>query len=72
MTLKDLLLQEIETTPDFLLSETLAFLRRIKQENIQSPSDPATTQKRYRQAGITRGMFTMTDDFDAPLEDLKA
>jgi hypothetical protein len=25
----------------------------------------------YRQAGIMKGMFTMSDDFDAPLDDLK-
>ncbi|MGF1519313.1 MAG: DUF2281 domain-containing protein [Nodosilinea sp.] len=25
----------------------------------------------YRRAGTMKGMFTMADDFDAPLEDLK-
>ncbi|PZV09335.1 MAG: hypothetical protein DCF32_02625 [Leptolyngbya sp.] len=25
----------------------------------------------YRQAGTMKGMFTMVEDFDAPLEDLK-
>jgi hypothetical protein len=70
MTLKDLLLEEIETTPDSLLSETLNFLRRLKQQN-SSSSEPASPQKIYRRAGITKGMFTLSHDFDAPLEDLK-
>jgi Protein of unknown function (DUF2281) len=70
MTLKDLLLQEIETTPDSLLSETLNFLRQIKQQNTSS-LEPVSHQRVYRQAGVTKGMFTMSDDFDAPLEDLK-
>ncbi len=30
-----------------------------------------TSPKQYRQAGTMKGMFTMADDFDAPLEDLK-
>jgi len=27
--------------------------------------------KKYRQAGTMKGMFTMAEDFDAPLEDFK-
>ena len=34
-------------------------------------SSTETSPKKYRQAGTMKGMFTMTDDFDAPLEDLK-
>jgi Protein of unknown function (DUF2281) len=30
-----------------------------------------TPSIKYRQAGTMKGMFTMSDDFDAPLEDLK-
>lgn len=30
-----------------------------------------TSPKKYRQAGTMKGMFTMIEDFDAPLEDLK-
>ena len=30
-----------------------------------------TQQPIYRKAGAMKGMFTMTEDFDAPLEELK-
>jgi sigma54-dependent transcription regulator len=30
-----------------------------------------TSPQKYRQAGTMKGMFTMADDFDAPLEDLQ-
>lgn len=29
------------------------------------------SSQKYRQAGTMKGMFTMAEDFDAPLEDLK-
>lgn len=35
-------------------------------------SSQAGTQKQvYRQAGTMKGMFAMSEDFDAPLEDLR-
>ncbi len=46
MTIKKLLLQEIESAPDTLLSETLDFLRFLKTKDTQIDSvttlDPAT------------------------------
>ncbi len=46
MTVKKLLLQEIESAPDTLLSETLDFLRFLKTKDTQtdlSTLDPATS-----------------------------
>jgi hypothetical protein len=34
-------------------------------------AQPNTLPKTYRQAGTMKGMFTISADFDAPLEDLK-
>ena len=35
----------------------------------ETPSSEMSPQQ-YRQAGTMKGMFTMADDFDTPLEDL--
>jgi hypothetical protein len=39
MSLKELILQEIEQTPDFLLEEVLDFLQFIKVKHLQEKSE---------------------------------
>ncbi len=64
MIVKELLLQAIETATEAQLVQTLTFLQTLQQTTIPEP-------KKYREAGSLKGSFTMADDFDAPLEDLK-
>jgi len=56
-------------SPD-LQSEILHYAEYLasKQPDQQTPETPI---KKYRQAGAMKGMFTMSNDFDEPLEDLK-
>ncbi len=56
-------------SPD-LQSEILHYAEYLasRQTDKQQPELPP---KKYRQAGAMKGMFTMSDDFDEPLEDLK-
>lgn len=37
----------------------------------KQPQALETPPKKYRKAGAMKGMFTVSDDFDDPLEDLK-
>jgi Protein of unknown function (DUF2281) len=74
MTVKDLLLQEIDTTNETVIAQTLTYIQSLKQslkQNSPIESPPTNQPKKYRQAGTLKGMFTMADDFDAPLDDLK-
>ncbi len=69
MTVKELLLQEIETATEDQLAQTLTFLQTLKQTTNPIPI-PNTEPKKYRQAGSLKGMFTMAEDFNVPCVDL--
>ncbi len=55
MTIKDLLIQEIESTSDILLSETLDFLRFLKTQETQAQKQleiaESTTHTRINSTG---------------------
>lgn len=65
--------QPIETLnklPPDLQTEILHYAEYLATKHAEvSPTD--TSPQKYRQAGTMQGMFTMAEDFDAPLEDLK-
>jgi hypothetical protein len=64
------LIATLDKLPPDLQAEVLSYAEYLATKHAQSqPPDPAP--KQYRQAGTMKGMFTMADDFDAPLEDLK-
>jgi len=44
VTIKDLLLQEIESTPDIILAETLDFLRFLKTKDLQVQTQPEVVE----------------------------
>ncbi len=50
MTIKEQLLQEIESTPDTLLAETLDFLRFLKTKQDLEKPEAAESQQPYRPA----------------------
>jgi hypothetical protein len=56
-------------SPD-LQAEILHYAEYLATKYTQTLPSENQTQK-YRQAGTMKGMFTMSEDFDAPLEDLK-
>ncbi len=56
-------------SPD-LQTEILHYAEYLATKYTQTPPSK-TPPKTYRRAGNMKGMFTMSDDFDAPLEDLK-
>jgi Protein of unknown function (DUF2281) len=51
-------------------AEILNYAEYLASRYVQT-SSPETPPQKYRQAGTMKGMFTMADDFDAPLEDLQ-
>jgi hypothetical protein len=52
MTIKELLFQEIESTPEELLEETLDFLRFLKTKQIKTQTDPKSdTHKSVQSTG---------------------
>lgn len=64
------LLATLDKLPPDLQAEILNYAEYlVTKHNQPQPSKPQL--KQYRQAGTMKGMFTMADDFDAPLEDLK-
>jgi hypothetical protein len=75
MTVKELLLQAIDISSEEQLVQALTFLQTLNRntpmisDRSEIIEDEEPTQ--YRQAGSLQGKITMTDDFDAPLEDFK-
>ncbi len=75
MIVKELLLQAIDISSEEQLAQTLTFLQTlnrntpISSDRSEIIEDKEPTQ--YRQAGSLKGKITMTEDFDAPLEDFK-
>ena len=64
------LIATLEKLPPNLQTEILHYAEYLAAKQAQTPP-PETPPQKYRQAGTMKGMFTMSDDFDAPLEDLK-
>lgn len=63
------LIATLDKLPPDLQTEILHYAEYLATKYTQTPP-PETLPKTYRQAGTMKGMFTMSDDFDAPLEDL--
>lgn len=64
------LIDTLNKLPPNLQIEILHYAEYIAAK-YSDPSPVDTSPKQYRQAGTMKGMFTMAEDFDAPLEDLK-
>ena len=64
------LIATLNKLPPNLQAEILHYAEYLATKYTQTPSDETSPQT-YRQAGTMKGMFTMSDDFDAPLDDLK-
>lgn len=75
MTIKEQLLQEIESSPDTILAETLDFLRFLKTKETETPPQaeeqltyrPASGRSILRHAGTWSG-----DDFEECLQSVYA
>lgn len=64
------LIETLDKLPLNLQTEILHYAEYLAAKYAEtSPSE--TPAPKYRQAGTMKGMFTMANDFDAPLEDLK-
>jgi hypothetical protein len=64
------LIATLDKLPPNLQAEILHYAEYLATKYTQTLPDE-TPPKTYRQAGTMKGMFTMSKDFDAPLEDLK-
>jgi hypothetical protein len=64
------LIATLDKLPPDIQVEILHYAEYLAAKYGQSLSAAPSPQK-YRQAGTMKGMFTMAEDFDAPLEDLK-
>jgi Protein of unknown function (DUF2281) len=64
------LLSTLEKLPEPLQKEVLHYAEFLADKYSQDPAKNILPNKR-RQAGTMKGVIVMSDDFDAPLEDLK-
>ena len=64
------LLNTLEKLPEPLQQEVLHYAEYLAEKLSKTNSETSAPIKR-RQAGTMAGMIVMSDDFDAPLEDLK-
>ena len=65
MNTKELIVSELESTSEELLSEVLKFVKSIKR---QYPVSSATTARK-RIPNLEQGKIVMSDDFTEPLPD---
>jgi hypothetical protein len=65
MNTKELIVSELESTSEDLLSEVLEFVKSIKR---QQPISIATTAHQ-RIPNLEQGKIIMSDDFNEPLSD---
>ncbi len=63
------LIATLDKLPPDLQAEALNYAEYLATKSTQ-PQSSDSAPKKNRQAGNLKGMFTMADDFDAPLEDL--
>jgi hypothetical protein len=64
------LIETLDKLPPNLQAEILHYAEYLAAKYAETlPSE--TPSQIYRRAGTMKGMFTMSDDFDTPLEDLK-
>jgi hypothetical protein len=64
------LIETLDKLPPNLQTEILHYAEYLAAKHSEPPPVDALPRK-YRQAGTMKGLFTMSEDFDAPLEDLK-
>jgi len=64
------LIETLNKLPPDLQTEILHYAEYLAAKHAE-PSPTDISPQKYRQAGTMQGMFTMAEDFDAPLADLK-
>jgi hypothetical protein len=64
MSVRELLIQEIQQAPDSLVEEVFNFLLTTKAHHSQEDQP-----RQLRPYGLAAGEFTVPDDFDEPLPD---
>jgi hypothetical protein len=62
---KELIVNELESTPEDLLSEVLQFVKSIKRKQPRSIANTA----RQRMPNLEQGKIVISDDFNEPLPD---
>jgi hypothetical protein len=65
---EQILLKQFEMLPDSLKKEVLDFLGYLLQKYQQKPQKEDKKKPKF---GSAKGKYTLTPDFDEPLEDLK-
>lgn len=68
--IQPVIVEKLEALPESLQLEVLHYIEFLSERYLEKRSEPEVQQKN-RQAGLLKGKIWMTDDFDAPLEDLK-
>lgn len=64
------LIATLDKLPPNLQTEILHYAEYLAAKYTPAPQ-AETPPQIYRRAGTMKGMFTMSEDFDAPLEDLQ-
>ena len=68
MNTKELIISELESIPDTLLSEVLSLVRSIKQQQ-QESTVAINSKPRQRIPNLEQGKIVMSDDFNELLPD---
>ncbi|KKD37074.1 MAG: DUF2281 domain-containing protein [Limnoraphis robusta] len=64
------ILDKFAALPDSLKTEVVHYIDFLLEKYVQT-SPQLEPPKKKREAGLLKGKIWMSDDFDAPLEDLK-
>lgn len=58
---------QLSSLPEDVRKQVMDFIEMLMQRREEKPSD----KKRKHTPGLAKGMITIPDDFDAPLDDFK-
>ena len=64
------ILQKLEQLPESLQTEVIHYIEFLLDKHAKVASEKEKSKKK-RKAGLLKGKIWMSDDFDAPLEELK-
>ena len=69
--LETTILEHLKQLPESLQQDVLHYIESLLQQQAERNPPEATPPSRQQAFGIWQGKVRMSDDFDAPLEDLK-
>ncbi|MGD1908715.1 MAG: DUF2281 domain-containing protein [Leptolyngbyaceae cyanobacterium] len=69
--IQPVILKKLEALPKSLQTEVLHYIEFLSERYIEKASESEPQKQKRSGFGIWKGKIWMSDDFDAPLEDMK-